>query len=74
VSEALVVAIVTSVPPTLAAVVTLVVGLRSSRKIARRVEEVHRATNSLTDRLVASTRLEAHAAGIKEERERQMLD
>ncbi len=34
--------------------------------VAERVEEVHKATNSLTDRLVETTRTDAHAAGFKE--------
>ncbi len=34
--------------------------------VAEKVEEVHKATNSLTDRLVETTRIEAHAAGVKQ--------
>ena len=34
------------------------------------VEEVHLATNSMKDQLVAVTKSEAYAAGIKEERSR----
>ncbi len=34
--------------------------------LGEKIEEVHRATNSLTDRLVETTRVEAHAAGVKE--------
>ena len=52
------------------ALCTLCVTLWTNRK----VERVHKATNSLTDRLVALTRLEAHAAGVKEEREREARD
>lgn len=39
-------------------------------KVAEKVEEVHVATNSLTDRLVASTAAEALARGGIEERKR----
>ncbi len=38
--------------------------------VAAKVEQVHKATNSLTDRLVASTEKEAHERGTREERER----
>ncbi len=31
--------------------------------VAEKIEEVHKATNSLTDRLVETTRTDAHAAG-----------
>ncbi len=40
--------------------------LRSGKKI----EEVHKATNSLVDRLIDTTRTESHAAGVKEEQDR----
>jgi hypothetical protein len=46
----------------IASLIAAIASLRNSRKI----KEVHLATNSLVDRLVASTRLEAHAAGVKE--------
>lgn len=65
-TEPLLIALVAAIPPTLAALAALVVGLRNSRK----VEEVRHATNSLADRLVESTRIAAHAAGVKEEHER----
>jgi len=65
-SEQVVVAFLASLPPTLLALATLVIGIRNTRK----VEEVHKATNSLTDRLVASTKLEAHALGVREEKAR----
>ncbi len=42
--------------------------------VVTKVEEVHKATNSLTDRLVATTDLEAHARGVSEERARSMMD
>ncbi len=38
-------------------------------EVAARVEEVHKATNSLTDRLVETSSVEAHARGLKEGRE-----
>jgi hypothetical protein len=43
-------------------IATLIAVIRTGAK----VEEVHKATNSLTDRLVETTRTEAHAAGLKE--------
>jgi len=48
---------------------TVILGYLQYRT-GKKVEEVRHATNSLTDRLVATTREEAHAAGIKEEKER----
>ncbi len=66
-SDGVVIAIVASVAPTLAALATLVVGIRNSRKI----EHVHRTVNSRLDQLVALTRVEAHAAGVKEEKDRR---
>jgi hypothetical protein len=47
-----------------------ILNYRQSRKNGGKIEEVHLATNSLTDRLVETTRLEAHAAGVKEEKDR----
>lgn len=38
--------------------------------VAEKVEAVHKATNSLTDRLVESTDKAAHSRGVEEERER----
>jgi hypothetical protein len=35
-----------------------------------KIEKVHKATNSLVDRLVITTREKAHAAGVKEGEER----
>ncbi len=58
--------IITSLATLVAACGALLVGWRNSTKI----EQVHIATNSLTDRLVATTKSEAHAAGVKEEKDR----
>lgn len=49
-----------------AAIVTLVITLKTHKQVVK----VEKATNSLTDRLVATTRIEAHAAGVLEEKER----
>ncbi len=43
---------------------------QKNEKVVRAVEEVHKATNSLVDRLVSTTKTEAHAAGVKEELDR----
>ena len=64
-SEAVQVAIVATSGPTLIGALTLFFQYRQGRKI----EVIHKATNSLTDRLVETTRTEAHAAGVKEEKE-----
>jgi hypothetical protein len=66
-SDTVLVAVLATIPPTLLGAAALVVALKTTKK----VEQVHKATNSLTDRLVASTRVEAHAAGVKEEKERR---
>ena len=39
-------------------------------EVAEKVEEVHKATNSVKDQLLALTDKEAHARGVKDERER----
>jgi Na+/phosphate symporter len=56
------------VKETLADTTSVVVGKLDA--VAQKVEEVHLATNSLTDRLVETTRSDAHAAGLKEGQER----
>ncbi len=58
--------IITSLATLVAACGAVAMSFRNSRKI----EEVHKATNSLTDRLVETTKTEAHAAGVKEEKDR----
>jgi len=58
--------IITSVATLIAACGAILIGWWNSTKI----EQVHKATNSLTDRLVETTKLEAHAAGVKEEQDR----
>lgn len=60
--------IITSLAAFLAAGGALLVSIRTSRK----VEQVHIATNSLTDRLVKSTDAEAHARGLQEGRQEKM--
>jgi len=64
VSDAVLVALVTSIPPTAVALVSLIVGIRATRKI----EKVHKSTNSMKDALVALTDKEAHARGLAEGR------
>ncbi len=39
--------------------------------VAGKVEEVHRATNSLTDRLVESSNKEGYERGVREQREKK---
>lgn len=73
-TETAAVAAIAAVPGTIAALATLIVSLRNGRK----VEEVHRATNSMKDALVLLTEIEAHARGraqgVVEERERRRLE
>lgn len=57
----------------LALIAVTVIGVRlraDVREVKTDVRKVEIATNSLTERLVATTKTEAHAAGVKEERER----
>ena len=65
-SDPVLLAIIASVPPTLASIAALVVSLRNGRK----VEEVHKATNSMKDALVAAAKLEGHAQGVADEKAR----
>ncbi len=66
-SDPVIVSLIASIPPTLAAVAALIVSMRNGRK----VEEVHKATNSMKDALVAAALIQGHAEGVKEERERE---
>jgi len=54
----------------IAAVGGVVIGWRNSRQI----EVVRHATNSLTDKLVAVTKTESYAAGVKDEKDRVSND
>ncbi len=58
--------IITSLATLVAAAGSLLISWRNSGKI----DEVHIATNSMKDELVATTRLAAHAAGVKEQKDR----
>jgi len=49
----------------LAAVGALLMSWRTNRK----VEIVHKATNSLTERLVETTKIAAHAEGMKDQKD-----
>ena len=72
-SDVVSVALIGSVAPTLLAAAALVASLRNAKKI----EEVHLATNSMKDALVASTdqasRAEGELKGAQDERDRQAL-
>jgi len=60
--------IITSIAALVAAFGSVIAAIVSARN-ARKIEEVHKATNSLTDRLVETTKTEAHAAGREEYRQ-----
>lgn len=70
ISDAVIIALIACIPPTLTAAGALIVSINTQSK----VEEVHKATNSMKDALVASTRSEAliegHAEGVKDEKAR----
>lgn len=53
---------------------TLVTSLGGFVVLLRKVEIIHKATNSMTDKLVAVTAKESHAAGVKEEKDREKDD
>jgi hypothetical protein len=63
-SEAVLVALIVGIPATLGAIGAIIIGIRTTRKI----ELVHKATNSMKDALVAVTEKEALARGKKEGR------
>lgn len=77
----IVVTFITVLPATIAAIVTLIIALKNHRDVQRlkesqdaasvKIEEVHKATNSMKDALVAATAKEFHAAGIAEEKVRK---
>ena len=70
-SEPILIAFISSLPPTLAACAALVISTKNGRHVNEltiRIEEVHKATNSLADRLIEATRAAAHAAGVVEGR------
>lgn len=54
----------------LAAFVTSIAGVVISIRNARKVEEIHKSTNSMKDALVEAAAREGHAAGVREEQER----
>lgn len=63
---AVVIALIVGLPPTIGSIASLVISLRTSDKVqvvAEKVEVVHKATNSLTDRLVNTTRSDALQEG-----------
>ena len=70
-SDSVLVALIGSVPPTVVALVGLVVSVLNNRKI----EVVHKATNSMSDKLVAATRAsalqEGHTQGVADEKAKE---
>lgn len=52
-----------------ALLIGLLVNAAATLYAVRQIEVVHKATNSLTDRLVESTKAAAHAEGMKDEKE-----
>ena len=63
-SDPLILALIVAIGPTLASVAALIVALKTKTK----VEEVHVATNSMKDALVAAARSNGHIQGVKDER------
>jgi uncharacterized membrane protein len=52
-------------------IATLVTAIGGFVVLFRKTEVIHKATNSLTDRLVAVTKTESFAAGVKSETDKQ---
>lgn len=65
-SDAVLVALIVSIPSTIVAFANIWLQFRNGRK----VEEIHKATNSMKDELVAATRAAALLTGAAEERAR----
>lgn len=65
-SDAVIVGIIAAAPPALLALAALVNSIRNGKA----VKEVHLAVNSRLDELVKLTRKDAHAEGVKEEKEK----
>lgn len=65
------IALIAAIPPTVASVAAVIISLNTNAK----VEVVHKATNSLTEKLVSVTRTDAlqegHADGVKDEKARE---
>jgi hypothetical protein len=66
VSESVLSALIAGVPATVTAAAALIVSLKNGRKL----EVVHRTTNSRLDQLLELTRTQAHAEGVLEEKKR----
>jgi hypothetical protein len=61
-SDAVIIALIVAIPPTLTALVSLIVSLRNGRAI----HQVHVATNSKMDQLLSVTGASEKAKGVKE--------
>ena len=66
-SDPIILALIAGIPPTLASLSALIISLRNGKK----VDEVHKATNSMKDALVKAALIEGHAAGVAEEKARK---
>lgn len=62
ISDAVLIALVSSIPVTVTSIAALIIAIKNTHK----VEEIHKATNSMKDALVLSTEKEALARGIKQ--------
>lgn len=78
-SDPVAVAIIVAVAPTVTSIGSCMVAVNTSAKVdsvEQKVEVVHKATNSLTDRLVTVTRSDAlqegHAEGVADEKARTL--
>lgn len=67
-ADNLLIAIISVLPATIASIASLIIAFKNTGKI----EEVHKATNSMKDALVAAALIEGKNLGVAEERAAQM--
>jgi hypothetical protein len=70
-TDAVQIAIIASIGPTLIGLVNAISQIRTSRRIngiGENVQKVETATNHMHDALVASTKLASHAEGVNDEK------
>lgn len=67
ITEAILVAIIVAIPPTIAAIVAIY----ATRRVRKEVIELHVKINSRTEQLLEAASNLGHAAGVEDERQRK---
>lgn len=62
-SDAVIIAVIVAIPPTIAAIAAFLVSLRNSQK----ADAIHLLMNSRLDELLSATKILAHAQGVSDE-------